>query len=154
MRGGIVVLVALGVGGCLRGEPEPPEDPVRFEGWPLDAGERVQFTFPADGVWHETPYVTYYGHVMEIQPVGRGLMLPDLAIQFRIGGSVQTLGSQRRFRVTRPGSLAFRTVPQLARGYEGEVEVEIHRSAEGPLPAEGAPARPTDPPADGRLSPR
>lgn len=123
----IVLIGAVVAAASCPSEEELPEDPIVFEGEPLEIGQTATYRFLADARWNVSPYIAYNGHRLRIEPAGRGLQIPREVIQFRIGRLEQIMSERDVFTVTRPGAIAFRLDPKRTAGFAGEVEVRITR---------------------------
>lgn len=106
-------------------EDTPEEEPIPPR--PLDTAETVYFSFPADGMWHVSPYLALHDDVLNIQAhPNTTRFVPNLGLNFTIGRQSHIIGEQN-FRVGEPGPMSFKVSPQYVNDYTTSLTVVIER---------------------------
>lgn len=98
----------------------------------LEPGEAQTVTFPADGIWHRTPFMIRPGDMLRIAPTEDSSFFPTGAISFRIGNKRFTLvGEKMDFVVTEGGPFMVRFNRQVSPGYAGTAQIFVQNMTQG-----------------------
>ena len=126
-RGAMLAAMALLIAACPTAATKTDVTTEEPETQVLEPADSVTFDFPADGLWHPSPFQALNGQQLVIRPIGAAAGFEAGSIQFKIGRYAQIAHASRPFGVTQPGRIEFRVDPQCVQKHKGLISVQVDR---------------------------